>query len=97
MIKCNKYSRKPSFPRTRESSRTKKLIKVVVKNYKKENYSLDSRICRNDNAWSCFLKKICLGKCTKVTYIDGILLKLSRNQTIHQNKLFESVASIGIV
>lgn len=42
-----------------------------------------------------FVKKCLLGKCTDISFVDSILLRVCRNQRIHMHKIFKGIAQHG--
>ncbi len=42
-----------------------------------------------------FIKKVLLGKCTGISFVDSTPLRVCRNQRIHIHKVFESIAQRG--
>ena len=42
-----------------------------------------------------FVKKVLLGKCTGVSFVDNTPLKVCRNQRIHMHKVFRDIAQKG--
>ncbi len=43
-----------------------------------------------------FIKKVLLGKCTGISFVDSTPLRVCRNQRIHMNKVFKGIASRGM-
>lgn len=44
---------------------------------------------------SIFVKTLCLGSCTGITYIDSTPLRVCKNKRIKRNKVFKGIAEIG--
>ncbi|KAA6311192.1 hypothetical protein EZS27_037633 [termite gut metagenome] len=42
-----------------------------------------------------FLKLICLGQCTGITYVDSTCIRVCHNKRISRNKVFKGLAEIG--
>ena len=42
-----------------------------------------------------FIKKVLLGKCTGVSFVDSTPTRVCRNQRIHMNKVFKGIAARG--
>ena len=42
-----------------------------------------------------FIKKILVGKCTGISFVDSTTLKVCRNQRIHMHKVFRDIAARG--
>ncbi|KAA6308388.1 hypothetical protein EZS27_039935, partial [termite gut metagenome] len=42
-----------------------------------------------------FLKLICFGQCTGITYVDSTCLRVCHNKRIRRNKVFKGLAEIG--
>lgn len=42
-----------------------------------------------------FIKKVLLGKCTGVSFIDSMPLRMCKNQRIHMHKVFKGIAARG--
>lgn len=42
-----------------------------------------------------FVKKVCLGKCTGISFVDSTPLRVCRNQRIHIHKVFKGIAARG--
>ncbi|KAA6340303.1 hypothetical protein EZS27_011828 [termite gut metagenome] len=45
--------------------------------------------------FALFLKLICLGKCTGITYVDSTCIRICHNKRIRRNKVFKGLAEIG--
>ena len=42
-----------------------------------------------------FIKKVLLGKCTGISFVDSTPLRVCRNQRIHIHKVFKGIAQRG--
>lgn len=42
-----------------------------------------------------FIKKVLLGKCTGINFVDSTPLRVCRNQRIHMHKVFKGIAARG--
>ena len=42
-----------------------------------------------------FIKKVLLGKCTGISFVDSTLLRVCKNQRIHIHKVFKGIAQRG--
>ncbi|KAA6303991.1 hypothetical protein EZS27_044366, partial [termite gut metagenome] len=42
-----------------------------------------------------FLKLICFGECTGITYVDSTCIRVCHNKRIRRNKVFKGLAEIG--
>lgn len=42
-----------------------------------------------------FIKKVLLGKCTGISFVDSTPLRVCRNQRIHMHKVFKGIAQRG--
>ena len=42
-----------------------------------------------------FIKKVLLGKCTRISFFDSTPLRVCRNQRIHMHKVFKGIAGRG--
>lgn len=42
-----------------------------------------------------FIKKVLLGKCTGISFVDSTVLRVCRNQRIHMHKVFKGIAARG--
>ena len=44
---------------------------------------------------SIFVKTLCLGNCTGITYVDSTPIRVCKNKRIKRNKVFKGVAEVG--
>ena len=42
-----------------------------------------------------FIKKVLLGKCTGISFVDSTPLRVCKNQRIHMHKTFKGIAQRG--
>lgn len=45
---------------------------------------------------SLFIKKVLLGKCTGISFVDSTPLRVCKNQRIHIHKVFKGIAQEGL-
>lgn len=45
---------------------------------------------------SLFIKKVLLGKCTGISFVDSTPLRVCKNQIIHIHKVFKGIAQVGL-
>ena len=45
---------------------------------------------------SLFIKKVLLGKCTGISFVDSTPLRVCKNQRIHIHKVFKGIAQKGL-
>ena len=50
---------------------------------------------RLPSPWLCLSKKVLLGKCTGISFVDSTPLRICKNQRIHIHKTFKGIAQRG--